>query len=254
MQEYQKPVQDRMQVVQDVGPDGKPILKLIDTSQGGKTVNPRVGAPSASVAGDARAANMNDRVFAAANEAAIDIHNLSLMPLDVSSGLQGVGSSPGHSIFSIGSDALKTTLAGEDVQSYNKIVTGLAQNVATAEAGGLAPNMARVKSFDGLLLRPGDTPLSKLQSMAGLRQNVEKVVEVKLRNPRVPEDQKDLLRNILASVQQDVPFTVEDVINLQHGKHPGRQTIGGYAKSQGLGTPAATSDVRSQADAILNGH
>lgn len=174
-------------------------------------------APSS---GDARSAIQNDRVITAANEAGLDVHNLSLLPAGVSSGILGVGGSPGHSLFSITGAALKNTLAPEETQAYNKIITGLAQNIAATEAGGLQSSQARVKSFDSLLLQPGDTMLTKLQSMANMRQNVEKAIEVKLASSHIPQEQKDILRGVQDQLKQDVPFSVEDVIKLQRGNNP----------------------------------
>ena len=182
---------------------------------------------------DSRAAVMNDRVITAANEAGMDIHNLSLLPAGVSSGILGVGGSPGHSVFSITAAALKNNMAPEETQAYNKIITGLAQNIAGVEAGGLQSSQARVKSFDGLLLNPGDTQLTKLQSMANLRQNVEKAVEVKLANAKIPAEQKDILRAVLEQIKQDVPFSVEDVIKLQRAEHP-QQSLSDVISQRGL--------------------
>lgn len=204
------------------------LIKVIDPNspQGYKTILRSAFNPdsdnlyTAPSSGDARSAIQNDRVITAANEAGLDIHNLSLLPAGVSSGILGVGGSPGHSLFSVTGAALKNTLAPEETQAYNKIITGLAQNIASTEAGGLQSSQARVKSFDSLLLQPGDTMLTKLQSMANMRQNVEKAIEVKLASSHIPQEQKDILKAVQEQLKQDVPFSVEDVIKLQRGDNP----------------------------------
>jgi len=219
-------------VVPGVDDAGKPTLNLVDGTDG-HVVRKNIGIPGASAAGDSRAQAQNDRVIMAANEAGANIHNLTLLPTGASSGILGVGGTPGHSLFSVSAAALKNAVAPQDVQSFNALVPGLAQSIASVEAGGLQASTTRIKSFDGFLLAPNDTGLTKLQKMAGLRQNVERGLEVKLANPRIPEDQKEIMRNIMSGLKEDIPFTVADVLKLANAKNP-QATLGDLIKSSGV--------------------
>src|SRR6185369_3477504 len=50
--------------------------------------------------------------------------------------------------------------------------------------------------------------------LAQVRQIIEAGMESILANPRVPDEQKDLVRKTLAGVQKSVPFTHSDLIDL----------------------------------------
>lgn len=243
------------QVVPSVDENGKPTLNLIATEDhpgvpAGGIIRKNVGVPASSSSGSARAQMYTNRVVAGAGEASKDIQNIVSLPFGSSTGIMGIGSNPGHSIFSVGADNLKNTLSDQETQSYNTTIPGLAAAIATVESQGLAPSKARMESFNGLMLKPGDTGFTRLEKMANLRQNVEQGTNALLSDPKVPDEQKELVKNLMAELKAAVPFNFSDVQKLKQSKNPSA-SIGDYIKQQGLGDsrttpPAAALDYLKQ--------
>jgi hypothetical protein len=243
------------QVVPSTDENGKPTLNLIATEDhpgvpAGGIIRKNVGVPASSNASSARAQMYTNRVVAGAGEASKDIQNIVSLPFGSSTGIMGIGSNPGHSIFSVGADNLKNTLSDQETQSYNTTIPGLAAAIATVESQGLAPSKARMESFNGLMLKPGDTGFTRLEKMANLRQNVEQGTNALLSDPKVPDEQKELVKNLMAELKAAVPFNFSDVQKLKQSKNPSA-SIGDYIKQQGLGDskttpPAAALDYLKQ--------
>ena len=190
---------------------------------------------------------MFSRVASSANEAVAAIKNIVELPIGASSGVFGIGASPGHGIMSSNMGALTNELASQDVQDYNTMLAGVRRNLATIETAGLAPSGALTEGFASLELRAGDTELTKMRKLAEMRQVVEKGLEVNLDNPRLPQEQKTLVQRIINDVKTAVPFTQHDVTEFQKaGKKNSETTLTDYMKQKGLTqpvnpTPAATT-------------
>ena len=216
---------------------GKPTTNLV-SSRDGHVIAANVGTPIGNTAGDARAQAQTDRVVSAAGEVVQGLRNMTLLPFGADTGILGIHSSPGSGIFSVGAQALKNRVSTQEVQSFQTLIPGLAANIAQIEAQGLSPSVARMKSFDGLMLSPNDTGYTRLEKMANFRQNAEQGLNAKLTNPRVPDEQKDLMRSLLSQLKEAIPYTFADVQKLKQAKNP-QATIGDYARTQGLGGNSA---------------
>lgn len=158
---------------------------------------------------------MFQRVVNSANSAVTALQNISELPVDASSGTLGVGASPGTSLFASAKGALTNKMASQDVQDYNTMIAGVSRNLSTIETAGLAPNGSLTNSMDSIQLREGDTNLTKLRKLAEMRQIIEKGIETNTSNPKLPQEQKDLVANIIQQVQKSIPFTQHDVTALQ---------------------------------------
>lgn len=219
-------------------PDGSPgkQMYLTETSSG-KTVPYGQVVPTVKGAGlDSRSGIMFQRVLSSANEAASAIKNITELPTTVSTGLFGTGTGPGPSLLGSAKNALVNKLAPQEVQDYSTMLPGLGRNLATIETSGLAPQGSLTGSFDSLQLKEGDTGYTKLHKLAEYRQILEKGIETNLSNPKIPEEQKDAVRQIIAATQDAIPFTHHDVTALEkaHQTNPGL-TLQDYLQSQGLG-------------------
>ena len=187
-------------------------------------------------AGGGREGVMINRVIASANEASAAISNIAQLPVGASAGTMGIGGGPGHSVLASARDTLRNKLASQDVQDYNTMLPGIKRNLATIESSGLAPSGALTEGFAALELRDGDTEITKLRKMAEMRQIVEKGLEPNLANPRVPEQQKKLIRDIIGEVTKSVPYTQSDITELQKRQRKDEKiTLTDLMKEKGLG-------------------
>ena len=96
----------------------------------------------------------------------------------------------------------------------------LAASIATLESQGLNPSQARIHSFDALMLQPGDTGWTRLEKMATLRQNAENGLKASLSDPKVPEEQKEQIRNVQAGLATAIPYTFADIQKLKQSENP----------------------------------
>lgn len=183
----------------------------------GKTLQPIKGGPHdpASATMGSRESTYFNRMVSSANQSIADIQNVVQLPVGATTGLFGVGASPGHSLLASAKGVLTNTLASQDVQDYNSILPGLDRNLASIETAGLVPPGTFAESFSKLAMREGDTHLTKLAKLAQIRQIIEKGLEPSLVNGRVSPDQKDFVRKMISDIQTAVPFTRNDVISLR---------------------------------------
>lgn len=184
-----------------------------------------------------RAEVQNARVAAAATMAAESARNIMELPSGSSTGYFG-GRNQGGSLMGAVKETLTNALTSQDVQSYNVMLAGITRNLSTIETSGLAPNAGFTKSMESVILKEGDTEITKMRKMAEIRQIVEFGLEAGLSNPRLPDVQKDQLRGVIAKIQTAIPFTHHDVTVLERTPN-GKMTMNDLVKAKGLGGAAA---------------
>jgi hypothetical protein len=165
-----------------------------------------------------------NRVLGGANQAVAAIKNITELPVGASTGVLGIGASPGHSLFSSVKGALTNEIASQDVQDYNTMLPGIERNLASIESAGLVPSNTFMGSFGKLELRQGDTQMTKLRKLAEMRQIIEKGLEPSLENPRVQPSQKELIKKIIDMTKQAVPFEHSDITRLQRAQQTNPST------------------------------
>lgn len=205
----------------------------------GQSVEPIPGSPAdpnSPAPQGAREAVFTNRVLAGAAQSVAAMQNIMRMPVGASTGVMGIGASPGKGIFESAKNALRNLVSADEVQQYTVALSGLSRNLATIETQGLSPAGSFIGSLDSLQLREGDDQFTKLVKLAEVRQTVEAGLDPLLNNPRVPPQVKDYARALLGKMQQAVPFTWEDVQELQ--KAPEGATLGQLLQQKG-GTPNA---------------
>lgn len=178
-----------------------------------------------------------NRVVGGAKNAQQTIKNIVGLPVGASAGVFGIGSKPGDSMFTAGVDTLRNTVASQDVQTYNSMIAGLDANLAQIEGHGLAASDAFRGQYDRLALREGDTEFTRLRKLAEMAQTIQSGLDPYLRNPRIPVEQKQYIADVLAAVQETIPFTHEDIARLEVA--PGTATLGSLIQSKGLNAPAS---------------
>lgn len=200
------------------------------------------GGPADKARLGAREGVMFQRVLSSANAGLNDLKNISELPVGASSGIMGIGSSPGHSVMASARDALRNKLSSQEVQDYNTMIAGLSRNLSTIETAGLAPNGSITASMDSIMLRDGDSGVTKLRKLAQGRQIIERGLETNLANPKLPQTQKDIVQKILTGVQGAIPFTQHDITELQRRQASDSSvTLQDLANEKGLGAKPAAS-------------
>jgi hypothetical protein len=179
----------------------------------------------------------SERIVTSANEASRAIKNITELPVGASSGVFGVGGSPGHGIFASGRDSLRNKMSTQETQDYNTMLAGVKRNLATIETTGLTPSGALTEGFASLELRSGDTQLTKLRKLAEMRQIVDAGLEVQLADPAIPDTIKNVMKHVMSSVKEAVPYTQHDVTVLQRAQEKNPDlTLETLIKNKGLNT------------------
>jgi hypothetical protein len=194
-----------------------------------------------------RAEVMLNRVTSAANEATAAAKNIMELPITTTRGMFG-GRSQGHGLFEATKEDLANTMTGQEAQDYNTMLAGVARNLAAIETAGLAPSGSLTHSMDALALKEGDTNLTKLRKMAEMRQIVEKGIEPNLANPKIPVEQKDMIKGIVKDIQEAIPFTQHDITQFEYSDGKKGSTFMDFAKKSGIG-----SDKEAKNPTIPNG-
>lgn len=199
--------------------NGKPVL-LQQNKTGVITPVQGYGPKAASTGLTGRESVMMERVTGSSREVMTDLQNLAALPVGASSGVFGVGASPGTGLLASAKGALTNTLAPDDVRSFEAVAPGLARNLQIVTNRGLQGAQSGMASFEKYQWREGDTQLDKMQKMAAMRQVVDRQLEVSLANPRLSDEQRAQIQTTKDDVGSAVPFTVKDVIALKNAKNP----------------------------------
>ena len=94
--------------------------------------------------------------------------------------------------------------------------------------------------MESVVLKEGDTPLTQMRKMAEMRQIIEKGLEPNLANPKIPQQQRDLVIWDHQEHAESVPFTQHDVTMFQKERRTGvkgqpGQTLADFASGNNLG-------------------
>ena len=176
-----------------------------------------------------------NRVVLAGNQAAADLTNVVKLPMSASRGLFG-GRGQGTGLLDAAKESLATAMTTQEVQSYNVLATGFQRSLAAIEAAGLAPSGSLVHQMDSVIFKEGDTNYTKLLKLAQTRQIVDKGLETTLSNPRVPEETKAHIREIMGKIDKAVPFVPGDLLDLQQAQAANpKVTLGEILKQKKAG-------------------
>lgn len=213
-----------------------------DPSKGEHAIKGGPKDPATTAAASGREAVFQGRVGSATLAAAQAIHNITRLPVGSSMGTLGYGRSPGESIFGSLKARLVNNMAPQQVKDYTTIMSGVNRNLASIESSGLAPPGSLTHAMDAVAIKAGDNGYDVLRKMAEMRQIVERGVDFMMASPRLPTGQRDKIQEALTKLQKDVPFTNDDVTDLEAAHTAGRDvSIQQLIRERGLANkgPAA---------------
>lgn len=182
------------------------------------------------------------RMKIAANEAAQAAENIMRLPITADSGLFG-GMKTYDGILNAPMNVLARKATEQDEQDYQTMWAGVSRNLAAIESAGLAPSGALTHSMDALKFVEGDTNFTKLRKMAEIRQIVEKGMEAHLDDPKLPEEEKQAVRDVIEQMERAIPYTQNDLTELKRSGSK-TATISDVAKG------SLSSGLQSQAEAV----
>jgi hypothetical protein len=156
-----------------------------------------------------------ERIMGSAVQGAQAIQNITELPIGATSGFLGVNAHPGTGIFSAPFSALKQKATSQEVQDYNTMTLGLKRNLAAIESMGLSPPGSLTEGMDAVIMREGDTNLTKLRRLAEARQVVENGLTVPLNDPAIPDVLKGVMRATIDKTKEAVPYTQHDITELE---------------------------------------
>jgi hypothetical protein len=181
-------------------------MQALSDAHAEKIANARAGAKATA----ADRYGFGDIVAGASNEAAAAIRNLMGLPFESTSGF--FGGKQTNSLFTAPLDAFANTLTSESVQRYNTQSGKLGYNLAQLMSGGRAVRVSDVDQMNKILqIREGDTLETAASRIAEARQLAERTIEVRLKSPNTPEGLKEVFKENLQTIQETVPFTVDDI-------------------------------------------
>ncbi len=151
-----------------------------------------------------------DIVVGAANEAAASLRNLTSMGAEASTGLFQGRNTTGLMTAPLG--ALTNALTSDEAQRYNVEIANFGKFLSQVQRGGRTVPVSDIEASQRVFaVREGDSQHTVLTKFAAMRQQLERIIEVRIASPNTPEPLKEILRQNLETIQDVVPFTVEDV-------------------------------------------
>lgn len=193
------------------------------------------------------------RIVNAGLNTSADLSNIMRMPSGVDSGVLGTGVAafPGISVLDATAGHLKYKLSDPEVRDFTRILGGLTNQMATLEGMGMAATESMRNAYSALALRPGDTIEDKMMALALIRQTTENGLQTISDVNPLPRDLQDSVNSMLQQLQQAVPFTPQDVIELKYGGDESKTLRGqaeAHAKAKGKDLKGATNTRAVQPD------
>ena len=201
----------------------------------GQDTGLNVGSPEAAKPGQGmgRVQQMVGRLTLAGNEVTKSAENLMKLGINTDSGWLGIANPQHAGVLTAMKNALTNEVSQADTRAYAIMVSGVKRNLAAIEAAGNMPPGSLTAQMDQVELKPGDTQLNKLQRMAEIRQISQAGLESILTQPGLSKQQIEQIQGINERMAKAIPFTQEDILNLQQSQNP-HMTISDMAKSTGV--------------------
>lgn len=216
-------------------PEGPKKQQLVD--QADKIDAGVAKAKQAGGIGGAMSRIYSERVLVSAKEAAAALGNIVDLPMTINAPFWKGGSAQGPSILDASREYLSNKVTDQDAQAYNVMTSGLQRSLASIEAAGMRPPGSLSNQMEAVIIKPGDTQLTKLSKLAETRQIVEQGVSVVSSDPAVTPALKEQADEAVAAVKAAVPFTQQDVIRLMRAQDANPKVTLRQIMNENKGTP-----------------
>jgi peptidyl-tRNA hydrolase len=188
-----------------------------------------------------------ERMITAGNQIVHSVESLASLPATTSSGFFGQSKSVG--IFSATKNALSNAVTDDYAQRYRVMITGIQRNLATLEAGGAATGLVGLsEKMNSVVVNAGQPLIVAMTAQAEIRQILQSALEPKIKDSRIPEERRELMKSIVDTVSNLVPFTQKDLSQLQRmqEKNP-EATLEQVMRDAGRKVPGTTPQIPNAA-------
>ena len=153
-----------------------------------------------------------EQIIGATKELGRSMSIIAEMPITVSGGM--FGSKKASTGFF---DAPLNTIAGklttDAERQYGIAAANVGQALAIIESGGYKPGQTQINAYqDKLRWVPSDSISTKLLTLADLKAQARERTDVVLANPAIPDEQKQLIRDVFDKLDKSIPFEPEDIV------------------------------------------
>lgn len=183
------------------------------------------------------AQNVAQRLMIGANDVAKTVEAIAALPGGTTLGIFGGAQA---ALGSDMSDNVRKGLANAAVPEASQLLrtfsTGAARALGTLQSAGAAQGVyALSEQLKADFPEANDTGLNIAAKMADIRQISEAALEILQVDPRLSDDQRAKLTDVLGKIQTAVPYTTKDVALLVDRSNPERFVQ--FAEKLGLGGP-----------------
>jgi len=153
-----------------------------------------------------------EQIIGATKELGRSMNIIASMPVTVSGGM--FGSKKASTGFF---DAPLNTIAGklttDAERQYGIAASNVGQALAIIESGGYKPGQTQINAYqDKLRWLPSDSISTKLLTLADLKAQARERTDVVMANPAIPDEQKQLIRDVFEKLDKSIPFEPEDIV------------------------------------------
>ena len=180
-----------------------------------------------------------EQIIGATKELGRSMNIIASMPITVSGGM--FGSKKASTGFF---DAPLNTIAGklttDAERQYGIAASNVGQALAIIESGGYKPGQTQINAYqDKLRWLPSDSISTKLLTLADLKAQARERTDVVMANPAIPDEQKQLIREVFDKLDKSIPFEPEDIVA---AKNKGK-SIKEYMQEKSGAAPVAGGDL-----------
>jgi hypothetical protein len=176
----------------------------------------------------------------ASNEAAASLQNLVTLASSANTGIFQGRNTTG--LFNAPLGALANAVTSEQAQRYNVEIANIGKFLSQLQRGGRPVTLADIEANQRTFgIREGDTQNTILTKFATLRQQLERIMEVRIADPSTAEPLKEIFRANLETIRAAVPFTVQDVNRFVNSQDE-TTTFADMFRELGIAQPAGTEE------------
>jgi len=178
------------------------------------------------------------RIVNAAEELSLSMNSVSKLPMDTVGTFGSIKG--GDTILNSVTSTLGRKVTPSSQQEYKVMMSGVPRFLATLETYGVASGVVGVqKQMEAIINQPGDTVKAQLRKSAEIRQLFDGALKQVIKNPKTPDDVRQILMDAQGRMHDAVPFTHDD---LTEWTKSGKGSIKDFIASKHSGassTPAA---------------
>ena len=163
--------------------------------------------------GSAQERARGEQIIGATKELSRSMNIIASMPITVSSGPFGFKKA-NTGFFDAPLNSIAGKLTGDSERQYGIAASNIGQALAIIESGGYKPGQTQINAYqDKLKWNPSDSISTKLFTLADLKAQARERTAVVMANPAIPDEQKQLIRDVFNNLDSSIPFEPEDIVS-----------------------------------------